>query len=454
MAKSDPWGNVLSYRPFIPDEKWRPFHPEKEKITGWSARSLFISQMFPNPIYDSGSFVLDQARALREAGVDARAIAPYRFWIVRNLDLGFPAALAFSPFTAANYLRTFHDARWYDVGGVPAIHIPYPLLWSYWNHADFYRRPVLKAVRNIHGLFPFDIVHAHSTFHDGAAGAAIAGKFGVPLVITEHLGEVDKLFSDDRFAGVIRSNIATASRVIAVSRAHRDKLAGFLDERDRAKLAVVPNCVDTSVFYPSTGPAPDLAAPRFAFIGYFRAVKNLELLIGAFASVLKSIPRATLTMIGSGKPSDPSCEEGLKRMVGELGIGKAVRFLPVIPANERMKMADTIRDECDIVVLTSRYESFGCVLMEALACGKQVVSTRCGGPEDIIDGDAKGFLCENGSRDDLAEKLEMAASNLAGHDPKAAAADASARFSSKRIGDMIHEIYKDALSVKIGGMGR
>ncbi|MCP4457997.1 MAG: glycosyltransferase family 4 protein [Cytophagales bacterium] len=69
---------------------------------------------------------------------------------------------------------------------------------------------------------------------------------------------------------------------------------------------------------------------------------------------------------------------------------------------------EQVRDEmwrCSFYVLPSRHETFGSVLLEAMACGKPVVASRCGGPSEIVT-DEVGLLCKNEDVEDLADAIK------------------------------------------------
>ena len=65
----------------------------------------------------------------------------------------------------------------------------------------------------------------------------------------------------------------------------------------------------------------------------------------------------------------------------------------------------SLYQESDLVVFPSLRESFGYICVEAMACGKAVIATYCGGPEEIIDDGKTGFLVSPGNTMELAEKI-------------------------------------------------
>ena len=101
--------------------------------------------------------------------------------------------------------------------------------------------------------------------------------------------------------------------------------------------------------------------------------------------------------------------------------------------------------ESAVVVLPSRAESFGAVLVEALACGTPVVATRCGGPEDIVQ-DGVGELVPVEDSVALADALSRVLA-----DPGHVRSDALCaalrveRFGWDTIVDRVHDVYRDAV---------
>ena len=94
--------------------------------------------------------------------------------------------------------------------------------------------------------------------------------------------------------------------------------------------------------------------------------------------------------------------EGLETLAKSLQIGECVHFF------EPQKNIIENYLESSIYVMSSRFEGFGMVLIEAMACGIPCVSFNCPfGPSDIITNEVDGFLVENGNSKALAEKLNL-----------------------------------------------
>jgi glycosyltransferase involved in cell wall biosynthesis len=108
--------------------------------------------------------------------------------------------------------------------------------------------------------------------------------------------------------------------------------------------------------------------------------------------------RATLKFVGEG-----DLEILLKEKVAEFGLEARVSFLG------RKGDVTTFLQEADVLILPSKYEGFGMVLAESIACGVPVVSFDCPtGPSEIIIDGINGYLIPQGNIDLFAKKLNQA----------------------------------------------
>ena len=125
-----------------------------------------------------------------------------------------------------------------------------------------------------------------------------------------------------------------------------------------------------------------------------------------------------------------------------LGIAHQVRYLGELSLPELVRQYQ----DAEAVVLSSRQEGFGMALVEAMACGTPVVSTRCGGPEEIVRDGITGFLTPVGDAGALAEAAERILSDraLRASMGRAAREDVCHRFAMEVIGAQVLRRYHEA----------
>jgi glycosyltransferase involved in cell wall biosynthesis len=119
--------------------------------------------------------------------------------------------------------------------------------------------------------------------------------------------------------------------------------------------------------------------------------KNYPLLLRAFTIVAENDPDLRLVVLGEGE-----LREELERLAQQYGIADRVAFLGFV------KNPYQFISRSAFLVLSSDWEGFGNVLVEAMACGTPVISTRCPGPEEIITDGENGLLVPVGNDKELA----------------------------------------------------
>jgi glycosyltransferase involved in cell wall biosynthesis len=143
--------------------------------------------------------------------------------------------------------------------------------------------------------------------------------------------------------------------------------------------------VDVSLYQDAPGPPPeirDVSGPLFVAAGRLVAVKAFDLLIESFARLRTRHPDAHLLLIGEG-PERPR----LEAIVESLGEREHVRLIGFRPR------LDGYLRHATAFILTSHWEGFGNVLVEAMAAGAPVISVDCPvGPRDILEDGEAGLL--------------------------------------------------------------
>ena len=156
--------------------------------------------------------------------------------------------------------------------------------------------------------------------------------------------------------------------------------------RGRPPDAVFPTYSDLGAFTGPVRPLPE--RPQALFVGVLEPYKNVEGLAEAWRRAAPQVPGARLVVVGKGSQRaaiEGTADEYLDRLT---------------PGQVAEKL-----DESTILVLPSRYEGLGRVVIEAFARGRGVVASRAGGILDLVDDGKQGLLVDPEDTDALADAL-------------------------------------------------
>jgi L-malate glycosyltransferase len=284
------------------------------------------------------------------------------------------------------------------------------------------------------------IIHANSVRAGIVATLAAAGT-GTPVIWHVH----DTLPSHP-LSSAIRAIAFAArnTRIIAVSRSAAKHFQGRFPMSK--KICTIHNGVDLSRF-PVKQPTDSVFRKSIGLseedflvcaIGQVCARKGLLELVEALASIQHEAPRIHLAIVGKVVfPHEGAYLEILHAAATRLNLIERVHF-----TGEISNVSAVLR-AADLLVLNSRDEPFGLVLIEAMASGTPVLATRVGGiPEIVTDGE-NGWLVEKADTPALASKLlELSG----GEDQLAQVArrallTAHSRFSVKRLQQELEQFY-------------
>ena len=270
-----------------------------------------------------------------------------------------------------------------------------------------------------------DVIHAHAALWAGRVAVRMGRKLSRPSVVTEHSSQIllDVLGPKERReAGRVYRE---ADAVLAVSK----KLLAAVDSVAGHRLGrVVPNAVDFEFFTPPTTPRRTVPF-TFVSVGHLVTGKRIDRLIRAFARASQTCPAIRLVLVGEGPEAG-----GLQRLASDCGVLPQVEFAGgLAPEGVRGRMWSA-----NALVLPSEFETFGVVLVEALATGIPVISTRCGGPEDIIEADV-GLLVDRDDEEGLTGA--MVAMTGRSYSENALRERAMGRFGFEKVAQDLLHIY-------------
>jgi glycosyltransferase involved in cell wall biosynthesis len=245
----------------------------------------------------------------------------------------------------------------------------------------------------------FDLIHAHFTWPSGYIGVRLKEKYGKPVIITLHE-------NGDWFDQEVRMDhplINTAwSGADALVRVN--KKDALILKQYNEQVYCIPNGF-SSVFRPiETAIAREwLGLPGNAKViftlGNLIKRKGFNYLIDAMERICGQRDDVFCFIGGTGPGTG-----ALQGQINRLNLSEKVKLLGPVPGD----ILPIWMNACDLFVLPSLSESFGIVQIEALACGKPVVSARNRGSEEVIISDEHGLLAEPADPESLSKKILMA----------------------------------------------
>lgn len=304
-----------------------------------------------------------------------------------------------------------------------------------------------------------DVIHLHYPFIFGAEQVALRSIFGrTPLTITYHNDLIAPGLRGTLFSlyerMLTRSILRAAKRVCVVSLEHAAASSAIIHavRGQLERLVPIPNGVDTNVFHPSVDGAEvrrRLLIPASAtVVGFIGALDNahyfkrVDLLLKALAANQNAGLHALIVGDGDLLPS-------FERLALELAIQDRVHFAGGVP-HSRLPPYVTAMDM--LVLPSDSVESFGLVLIEAMACGRPVIASNLPGVGSLISPGRDGFLVPPGNVEALADAIHaMAVLPVERRRDMGATgrAKVEARYSWERIGDRIEQLYADMLRDRI-----
>jgi len=257
------------------------------------------------------------------------------------------------------------------VGGAALVTVPVPMPRAL-PFAEQGSRAA-DALRVALGGRPIDapVVHAHVGLLGGLP-ALRNMREDARFFVTEHASFLDRMLAEPDGYAAYAEMLVRCEAFFVVSDLMRNLLAEAFPEHT-GKLRLIANPID----FATPRPAPVTDLHRWLFVGGLSRSKGVDWLLEAFAICHRQDPALSLTLVGEGE-----LRSKLDARVAELGVADAVTLTGALAP----ELALDLMREHDLLVHPSRSETFGVVVVEALAGGMPVLVTRCGGPEQTLAG--------------------------------------------------------------------
>lgn len=382
---------------------------------------LIIPSWYPAYPGDvNGSFFREQAIALRKAGCKVGVIHPqYRSLRQWKTIINGNYSVETSDDCGVKTYR-LHGINWFP-------RLP-----------DLYRRAWTKACFRLSQKYideqglP-DIIHVHSILNAGFVAEKIKEKYGLAFVVTEHSTAFARNLVTPKNIKLAKRVAENADKLIGVSTEFCRLLVNTLQSSKRWQY--IPNIVN-NIFLDKN--AIKKRNDKFQFINIALATdkKAQKNIIHAISSRFKGNKNIKLVIGGDGPELEP-----LKQLASNLGISDQVQFL----GNLTREQVLTAMSQADAFVLSSRYETFGVVVIEALALGLPVIATRCGGPESIVR-EQDGLLVPVDDIESLGAAMQTLVENRDQYDSVEIRQACRDRFSEEVIARRLIDIYSDVCS--------
>ncbi len=275
---------------------------------------------------------------------------------------------------------------------IPKLNFLSSRLWI----RNTYKRYLEYVKKNGHP----DIIHAHSSIWAGVVASEINKQFSIPFVITEHrsrfiynTAEAKKMLPEKYFP-LLKPALQKASLVTCVSPALKNKLVDIADSV-KNKITIIPNTVNTDDFKLTSIEKPKDIFNWFS-LGKLNPVKGFDILLEAVSLIRKNSDKKIILRIGGDGPE----YKNLYQLRKQLNLEKTVFFTGKLTKDEVIKEMHLAH----AFVLPSRFEAFGVVYIEAMACGLPVIGTDAGGQSSIINKD-NGYITESENPNKLASAM-------------------------------------------------
>lgn len=299
------------------------------------------------------------------------------------------------------------------------------------------RRAALCLKQQIeHSGVSVQLIHSQSILNADVA-LQFSRVLQVPFILTEH--QQCGLVGWNR--GQVSAMQYAVHEASAVTACSRDKIRQFAASGVYFPITSIGNLVSSRYFYPSEQSNPRDRV-RLVTTGAMSPIKDHDSLFQALASVAKRLPNQPISFTwlgcdawGGSRGADAS------KLLAQFSLGHITAT--IIPSASRVEVGNILRSS-DIFVFSSLSEGMPVSVLEALACGLPVVTTNCGGVDEVIDR-SNGEIVPVGDSDRLANAIAGMIEQLPTIDRAQISKAINDRFGSEAFARMLQRLYFGAI---------
>lgn len=364
-------------------------------------RVLFLSMWYPNhenPVF--GTFVHEQAVALRDCGIDVRIVQPIP-------HAPFPLGLMSERYAALAKIPERETYEGFKVYHPRYLTLPRHLLFEYVG--DWMYRSIKRVVAEIDAEWPFDVIHAHATYPCGYAANRLRDEC-LPAVKVVHTIHRTCIIDAPNYNAACRHKVrqaldGTDAGVFVASEGLR--LADALTEgRMAARSHYITNGVNTAKFSLLKEDQAVLERLRaehadswnLVFVGYLNQRKGMRELLPAVARLVRAgKTQLKLFLVGRNELGD---------YIGDFIREHGLQDNVVLVGSVHHSMVKHWMHFADAFILPSHSEGLPTVLFESLFSATPSIFTRVGGIADVVEDGEHALLIEPGTTDAICNAIE------------------------------------------------
>jgi glycosyltransferase involved in cell wall biosynthesis len=282
-----------------------------------------------------------------------------------------------------------------------------------------------------------ELVHVHVPMRSGLLALWLKRKYNIPYVVSEHWtiyqpGSTNCFKTRNPFFKFFtRKIIKHSSVLLTVSSDLGEKIN---EQVLKKKFLVVPNVADERLYYLEPGQSKPFV---FVHVSNMSYQKNVQPIIKSFEAAHQEFPNSRLVLVGPHE-----------KALGDLAkqthlLDRSIFLRGEIPYEQ---VAKAVR-EANALVLFSHFENLPCVIIEALCCGRPVITTPVGGIPEVID-ERNGIFVSANDETSLVKAMKEMMMDYTSFNLREISEKARSKFSYAVIGQLFDKIYRDVIQTR------